>query len=69
MNTLSEHLMHSFRMPNGRTLEIETSTGDGATRVSVTQRIESATEYAQRRARENDARAFSVQLNGSGVMS
>lgn len=29
--------------------------------------VESATDYARRRARENDARALDLQLNGSGV--
>lgn len=33
----------------------------------ATQPLESATDYARRKARENDARAFAAQLNGSGV--
>lgn len=28
--------------------------------------LETATQYAQRRARENDRRALDIQLNGSG---
>lgn len=34
--------------------------------VTVIERSETATQYAQRRARENDARALDTQLNGAG---
>lgn len=37
--------------------------------VTVIERSETATEYAQRRARENDARALDLQLNGPEVWS
>lgn len=48
---MSAALSHSFPMPNGQFLNIETKTGEGVSQVSA--RVETPEQYARRKADEH----------------
>lgn len=64
---VKELLSHSFPMPNGHTLKIETSTGDGATLVTVTEEFETPNQYAKRRAEQNIRQALALDRQMADV--